>query len=143
MSEILLCNRPLTIEQVSSRCGVGRVDVLESSCSKPSALNPFTPYMLGNEASMLNKQIVSTLSPPRVASNLTNLSLTLGGDNVVALAEITKKLQELNIGMIGASTTIYSDRMGSFARSVKTYQDSVMAVRGANSSSKAARLLAE
>ncbi|MFA7556159.1 MAG: hypothetical protein WCY88_18105 [Spongiibacteraceae bacterium] len=76
-----------------------------------------------------------------VARELTNLSLSYGGDNVLALAEITAKLKDYNIGLMGASTSVYANRMGGFAGSVKDYQSVLMEYRQAvasNSPMKAA-----
>lgn len=143
MSEIILCNRPLSMDYLKKTCGIDSVLAKGTSCQKPESLSPFTPYLNSDTSSVLENQIMALLSPPNVSKNLTNLSLTLGGDNVVALAEISKQLQEFNVGMMGTSTSAYADRMGSFAKSVTEYQKSVMNVRDASKLSKAQQILAE
>ncbi len=140
MSEILLCNQPLKADFLSNSCGIDPNFVHGRGCSKPSTVSAFTPYVLGQELSAFDAQVISTLSAPKVAKNLTNFSLSFGGDNAIALAEMTKKLQEYNIGLMGASTSVYANRLGGFAGAIKEYQDSLMAYRGAiklNSASKA------
>ncbi len=94
MSEILLCNQPMTADFLSNSCGIDSDLIHGMGCSKPTTLSAFTPYVLGQELSAFDSQIISTLSAPKVANNLTNLSLSFGGDNTIALAEMTKKLQE-------------------------------------------------
>lgn len=143
MSEILLCNRPMKADFLSNSCGIDSDLIHGRGCSKPASLSAFTPYVLGQELSSLDSQIISTLSAPKVANNLTNLSLSFGGDNAIALAEMTKKLQEYNVGLMGASTSVYANRLGGFAGAVKEYQDALMAYRGAINTNTAAKSIAK
>ncbi len=143
MSEILLCNQPLKTDFLSNSCGIDPSFVHGRGCSKPSTVSAFTPYVLGQELSAFDAQVISTLSAPKVANNLTNLSLSFGGDNAIALAEMTKKLQEYSIGLMGASTSVYANRLGGFAGAIKEYQDSLMAYRGAIKSNAASKALAK
>lgn len=53
----------------------------------------------------------------------------------MALAEITAKLKDYNIGLMGASTSVYANRIGGFAGSVKGYQAALMEYRQAVTSS--------
>lgn len=78
---------------LSSSCGIDPDLIHGKGCSKPASLSAFTPYVLGQELSSFDSQIISTLSAPKVANNLTDLSLFFGGENTVALAEMGKKLQ--------------------------------------------------
>jgi len=128
---------------LSNSCGIDSDLIHGKGCSKPDSLSAFTPYALGQELSSFDSQIISSLSTPKVANNLTNLSLSFGGDNTIALAEITKKLQEYNVGLIGASTSVYANRLGGFAGAVKEYQDALMAYRGAINSNAAAKSIAK
>lgn len=140
MSEILLCNQPLKADFLSNTCGVDPNFIQGRGCSKPSTVSAFTPYVLGQKLNAFDAQVISTFSAPKVANNLTNLSLSFGGDNAIALAEMTKKLQEYNVGLMGASTSVYANRLGGFAGAAKEYQDLLMAYRGAiklNAASKA------
>ena len=57
--------------------------------------------------------------------------MSYGADNVLALSEITAKLQEYNIGLMGASTSVYANRVDGFVGSVKDYQSSLMEFRHA------------
>lgn len=139
MSEILLCNQPMKADFLNSSCGIDVNLIHGKSCSKPTSISSFTPYVIGQELSAFDTQLLSTLSTPKVANNLTNLSLSFGGENTIALAEMTKKLQEYNVGLMGASTSVYANRLGGFAGAVKEYQDALMAYRGAMKSNAASK----
>ncbi len=143
MSEILLCNQPMKADFLSRTCGIDTNFIHGKQCSKPSTLSTFTPYVIGEEVSAFDSQLISTFSAPNVANNLTNLSLSFGGDNTIALAEITRKLQEYNVGIMGASTSVYANRLGGFAGAVKEYQDALMAYRGAIKSNAASKAMAK
>lgn len=143
MSEILLCNQPMKADFLSNSCGIDPDLIHGIGCSKPASVSAFTPYVLGQELSAIDSQVISTLSAPKVANSLTNLSLSFGSDNTIALAEMTKKLQEYNVGLMGASTSVYANRLGGFAGAVKEYQDALMAYRGAINSNAAAKSMAK
>ena len=141
MSEILLCNQSLSPQDLQSQCGINIDQISAFRCTRPTVAAANTPYIIGNDNSGANLNILGQLSPLPVAKELTNLSLSYGGDNVVALAEITAKLKEYNIGLMGASTSVYANRIGGFAGSVKDYQAAIMDYRLAvtsNSPQKAA-----
>jgi hypothetical protein len=143
MSEILLCNHPMKADFLSNSCRIDSDLIHGRGCSKPASISAFTPYVLGQELTTLDSQVISALSAPKVANNLTNLSLSFGGDNTIALAEMTKKLQEYNVGLMGASTSVYANRLGGFAGGVKEYQDALLAYRNAIKSNPAAKTIAK
>jgi hypothetical protein len=122
MSEILLCNQSLNPKDFQNQCGISIDQISAFSCAKPTMAAANTPYIIGADNSGASRSILSQLSPSPVAKELTNLSLSYGGDNVVALAEITAKLKDYNIGLMGASTSVYASRISGFAGSVKDYQ---------------------
>ncbi len=143
MSEFLLCNQPMKADFLSNTCGIDPNLIQGRGCSKPASISPYTPYVLGEELSTFDSQLISILSTPKVANNLTNLSLSFGCDNAVALAEMTKKLQEYNVGLIGASTSVYANRLGGIAGAVKEYKDALMAYRNAIKSNPAVKTIAK
>lgn len=143
VSEILFCNQSMKADFLSKSCGIDSDLIHSRVCSKPASLSAFTPYFLGQELSTFDSQIISALSAPKVANNLTSLSLSFGGDNTIALAEMTKKLQEYNVGLMGASTSVYANRLGGFVGAVKAYQDALMAYRGTINSNAASKALAK
>ena len=110
MSEILLCNQSLSSQGFKSQCGIDIDQITAFSCEKPTMAAANTPYMVGNSQSNASQAILGRLSTVPVAKELTNLSLSFGGDNVVALAEITANLQEYNIGLMGVHQYLLKPR---------------------------------
>lgn len=142
MNGILLCNQPINAHLFHETCGISTDVLTGPNCSKPDTLSAHTPYWL-NDVTPTGRGIITQLSPLPVARELTHLSLSFGGDNTLALAQMTQKLQEYNIGLIGASTSVYANRMGGFAGSVKNYQNALMAYRSALPLNPSARILAK
>lgn len=143
MSEILLCNQSLSPQNLQNQYGISIDQISAFSCKKPTTAAANTPYIIGNYHTGASQSILSQLSPSPVAKELTNLSLSYGGDNVMALSEITAKLKDYNIGLMGASTSVYANRVGGFASAVKEYQDALMAYRSAINSNSAAKSIAK
>ncbi len=143
MSEILLCNQSLSPDDFQRQCGVNIDNISAFSCKRPRIASANTPYMSSDESSGIGQSILGQLSPSPVARELTNLSLSYGGDNVVALADITQKLKEYNVGLMGASTSVYANRIGGFAGSVKDYQSALMQYRQAVESSSPTKAAAK
>lgn len=143
MGEVVLCGQPMRADLLNSQCGINPASIHGISCKNPSSLHAFTPYMLGENLDSYDLHIMRALSQPKVAQNLTNLSLSFGEDNVLALAEITKKLQEYNVGLMGSSTSVYANRVGGFVGAVQEYQDTLMAYREAVKSNSASKALAK
>ena len=141
MSEILLCNQSLDANHIQDTCGISIGALTGPGCSSPGTLQAYTPYLMG-ESTLAGQSLLSQLVPRPVAKELTDLSLSFGEDNVLALSEITKKLQEYNIGLMGAATSVYAGRIGGFAGAVKNYQDALMEYRTAMKSNSAAKALA-
>ena len=56
---------------------------------------------------------------------------------------MTKKLQEYNVGLMGASTSVYANRLGGFAGAVKEYQNALMAYRSTINSNAASKAIAK
>lgn len=130
MSEIILCKQTLSASYFKNNCGISIDSLFGVGCVKPETLTAYTPYYLGKDNSV-DRGIITQLSPMPVARELTHLSLSFGADNTLALAEMTQKLQEYNISLLGASTSIYAERMGGFVGSVKQYQSALMEYRSA------------
>ena len=142
MSEILLCNRALSPQAFENQCGIDIGTVSALSCTKPIMAAANTPYLVGDNSSV-NRNILNQLTPEPVAKSLTNLSLFYGGDNVVALAEMTEKLKDYNLGLIGASTSVYAGRISGFAGAVQDYEVALMKYRQAVTSNSSMKNSAE
>lgn len=140
MTEILLSSQPIQSDQASDFCSIDGQIFDGRSCTLARQLSSYVPYVVG-KPSGFDQTVTSMLSVPSVARELTNISLSFGEDNTIALAEITKKLHEYNIGLVGASTSVYARRLSGFAGAIIEYQDALLDYREAikaNSSSKAA-----
>jgi hypothetical protein len=131
MSEILLCSQPLGPQTLQNECNINFEDLTTIGCSKHNIAAPNIPYLIGKDDIGFTHSLLNQLSSAPVAEDLTRLSTTFGGDEVVALSEITKKLQDYNVGLLGATTSVYATRMDGFVGSVKSYQSALMNYRHA------------
>jgi hypothetical protein len=132
MSEIILCNRNFSASAFKDECGVEIEKASSLTCANPNRIMANKPYLLQNEHSAIGATTLAKLSNPGIAQNLTSLALSFGGDNLVALSTVSAKLQEYNVGLMGASTSVYSNRMGGFVGAVKDYQSALMGYRQAS-----------
>lgn len=139
MSEILLCNQSLSSHRLKEQCGISIDQISALGCTSPKMVAANTPYFVSDTLTN-NKHILSQFSTGPVSKELANLSLSYGGDNVVALADITAKLQEYNVGLMGASASMYSTRINGFVGSVKEYQAALMEYRQAITSKSSSKL---
>ena len=143
MAEILLCNQPTPLSMLGNQPGFSSDNITGLSCVNPNVLNSYTPYITEQNLSAADRDIMHLLSPMPVARELTNLSLSFGEENTLALAEISAKLKDYNIGLMGASTAIYTRRMGGFVGAVQNYQDALMQYRQAVKTNPATKAVAK
>ena len=129
MAEILLCNQPTRLSTLENQPGISTDNITGLSCVNPNILNSYTPYITEQNLSAADRDIMHLLSPMPVAKELTNLSLSFGEENILALSEISAKLKDYNIGLMGASTGLYVKRMGGFVGTIQNYQDALMQYR--------------
>lgn len=137
MSEVILCSKPVRVDFLKNTYGI------DVNCSKSNTLHAFTPYVTGKELKSSDFQLISMLSVPQVAESLTNFSLSFGENNTIAFAELTQKLHEYNVGLIGASTSIYANRVSGFVGAVKNYQEALLAYRSAIKSNSTSKTIAK
>lgn len=143
MSEIILCNRNYSASAFKSECGVGIELASSLTCPNPDMIKANKPYLLKNGHSAKSSASLAKLSNPAITQNLTSLALSFGGDNLIALSSISAKLQEFNVGLMGATTSTYANRMSGFVGSVKNYQSALLeyrqSVKGKSSSKVASK----
>ncbi len=140
MSGIILSNQSLGSDYFKSKTGIDIENCRSKHCTKPpKKIAAYRPYLLGNDDSSIGKHALSRLSSPGISRNVTNLALTYGGNNAIALAGMSEKLKDYNVGLMGSSLSVYSDRVGGFVGSVKNYQKSLMDYKEALSSNSAAK----
>ena len=122
MSEILLCNKPIKADALASLCGIDSSMIFGAQCRQPSILTAYTPYLIGSEPSNAAKSMVNQLTNTAKNRELTNIALSFGGDNTLAIADISAKLQALGVGTMGASTRFYGNRVGGFGQTASHYR---------------------
>ncbi len=143
MEEIIFCKEAMKTECLHHYLGLNGQDITGISCTNPSYLKAYTPYRVGLRSPYIGGCVLTQLTPAHISRNLTDLSLSLGEDNVIALADMFAILQKYGPGMAGSSTTVYSDRINAFVKAVEKYQATLMEYRQAARASPAVRRLAE
>lgn len=147
MQEILLCSRPFSHDELMSSCGISTGSLMGTDCQPPRHIRSYSPYLVSPQDSDGSRALLTSLAKQSTSRSLTDLALSFGGDNTVALSQMSKKLMDYNVGMLGASTSIYANRLGGFAGAVKEYQGALMgyrqAVHSGSSSKVAAKLNAQ
>lgn len=131
MSTLLLCNRDLSSPAIQQACNLNLQQLSALHCPDPKVARANTPYLLNGHNSAQGKRIQALLAPPQIARPITDLSLTFGEDNTLAIAAMMEQLKDYNIALTGASTSIYGERINGFAKSVKEYQVALLTYRDA------------
>ncbi|MBI9088858.1 MAG: hypothetical protein JEZ12_06555 [Desulfobacterium sp.] len=129
MNEIIFCKEPMKTESVTKDLGINGTEIAGIACSNPTMLKPYTPYRVGLKSPHLGGCILTQLTPAPISRNLTDLSLSLGEDNVTTLADMFAILQQHGPGPIGAATSVYAHRIDGFINSVTKYQAALMEYR--------------
>ncbi|MBV1871451.1 MAG: hypothetical protein KUG83_02775 [Gammaproteobacteria bacterium] len=143
MNEIILCGRNFSPSAFKNECGIEVEQTSSFTCSNPNMIFANRPYLLKNEHPTPGATSLAKLSNLETAKNLTDLSLSFGGDNIVALSGISAKLREYNVGLIGASTSVYAGRMKGFIGAVGSYQSALMEYRQAVTTKSPAKTAAK
>ena len=132
MPKLLLTSASTDADSIRRAMGLPPGFIQGRDRSVPKTMCPNTPYLLGESLSDHDRRILSAfVADPGATRTLTELSLAYGGDNTVALAELTRKLRDYGLGTVGAATEVYGSRMESFGGTVKGYQDTLVAYRAA------------
>ena len=131
MDEIILCKSNMNSTSLKNNCGIEMEGLFSLTCPDPDMIIANKPYLLKGRNSTTGTSSLAKISNIPNVKNLTDLSLSFGGDNLVALSMISAKLNEFNIGLMGTSTSVYSKRVGDFADAVSDYQKSLLEFRQA------------
>lgn len=129
MAQILLCDRAMGPVSFKQHCGIDVQKLFSLSGNSGSVVSANRPYAIEGVKSDI--ATLAKLTHPTVAKPITKLSTSLGGDNVVALADVCSKLFEFNVGVLGASSAYYSSRVDGLVGAVKGYQAALMNYRQA------------
>ena len=149
MSEIILTNQLLSRQSFKAQCGIELSRLKDIHGRTPEFAVGNTPYQLEPPAPLNNGpdtqglSALNQLAPMYISRDLTNLSLSFGSDTVLALTQIRNKLHEANVGIAGAATSFYGERVGGFIKAVKKYQDSLMQFKEAIEAKSPNKLAAE
>lgn len=144
MNGIVLCNRSLNDQELQAQCGLSVNDLSGSNCQRPQALRAYTPYSMSQQPTALDNVLMMQLAEAGDKTrNLTHLSLSFGGDNTVALAQVMAKLNATAVASAGAATSVYANRVGGFAEAVQSYQDALLRYRSTIKMNGAEKPLAE
>jgi len=131
MNTLLLCNRDLSSPAIQQACNLNLEQLSALHCPNPRIAKANTPYLLNGHTDSQGKRIQTLLAPRQIARPITDLSLTFGEDNTLAIAAMMEQLKDYNIALTGASTSVYGERISGFAKSVKEYQVALLAYRDA------------
>jgi len=149
MSEIVLTNQLLSRQSFKEQCGIELNQLRDIHGHTPEYAISNTPYLLepastaSNSSSAAGLSALNQFASGDISRNLTNLSLSLGGDNVLALAEMKKKLYEFSVGSVGAATSLHGNRVNGFLKTVEQYQNALMQYRQAIETKSPHRLAAQ
>ncbi|WP_051302933.1 hypothetical protein [Psychromonas aquimarina] len=95
--------------------------------AQATQLTANTPYLLDRDSAGLGHSVLNQLNGQ--ARKLTELSFSLGADNVMALSAVSAKLKNESSNIIGTTASLYTDKMGNFSKAIKAYQDALMEYR--------------
>jgi hypothetical protein len=143
MAEIIFSNQPFRLDSLDSVCGKYPEHVMDINGSGPSMLVPFRPYLLSEQPSGMDRSILLTMNHVHNPQDLTNIALAYGGDNTVAIAEVSAKLREAFSAGVGAATGVYVNRMEGFAGTVQNYQDALLEYRAVAKSDFSGKMAAK
>jgi len=144
MPQLLLCNTSTTSNTLDHKLGIAPDTVSGVGCSNPGTLNAYRPYLATDKTPTAEDfAILTQFSNVPVSKELTHLSLCYGADTTLALSEISDKLKKSGIGVMGAGTSIYGNRLASFTDAVKNYQGSLMNYREVMKAGGASKVLAK
>jgi hypothetical protein len=143
MAEILLCNQPLRSDSIASIHGIRSDHITGIGGYRPSLLVPYRPYLYSAHPTAIDKSILTNLCHNSMPQDLTEMVFDLDGESVIAISEIAAGLRRYSLGTVGATTSIYANRMGAFAEAVLQYQEALLEYRDATKSSPIARAAAK
>ena len=133
MPEYLFCDQAFSAQGLQQSCGLTMDDVMTLGCQKPNTISAHTPYLLKNNANdTLAQNYLGQLSDHKVRRNLSDLVVNYGGEATSALAGMYNKYgPEFNVGLMGASTTYYTERTEGFGKAIRDYQTELLRYREA------------
>ena len=128
MPEVLICTRASDPEELREQCIIDTPEQLGGVCERPLTVHPYTPYLIGPERSDFYRHHLHQLSHNH-CWELARMALSYGEDRVVALSRLMSGVIVSHQGVLGATASVYVDRMESFRASVENYERALLAYR--------------
>ncbi len=144
MTELLFCPKPQSQHVLRQSLGIKSESIVDRHGNTPSRFTAYKPYAITPKLTSEDIAILNRLSSMEASRKITNLANTLGPENAVAAADVTAKLFDYNIGLVGASTAVYGYRVKDFGTAVQNYQAALLKYRDvmkSNGADKAAAKL--
>ena len=88
-------------------------------------LKPYTPYQFKPSQNNLSRSLSNQLAVGNRAKAITDFSLEVGNDSLIALAKIKDNFKNQESAFIGSGVGVVSSRLDGFAKAVKTYEASL------------------
>lgn len=132
MTEFVISNTAFPVDQLQDQCNTGSCHVQSMHRGKDvKFLTPYQPYAVGENLTADQLAHMTHLNQVQDKRNFTDLVLSLGPENTMAMADLHAKMTEFNIGLMGTATSAYTARMDSFSQAVHKYQTALLAYRDA------------
>ncbi|MGH1485993.1 MAG: hypothetical protein ACRBCI_07195 [Cellvibrionaceae bacterium] len=129
MPELLFCSTSQPANVLQRDLNIKPEMLFDKRGQSPTIVSANKPYLITPKLTSQDIAIVNRLSNIQASRDITSLVKTLGPENTVAASDITAKLHEYNLGLVGASTSIYSGRVSDFGGAVQKYQASLLNYR--------------
>ena len=150
MAQILLCNKPIKINEIEVEHGIPASDLVTTLPPVNSPLlKPHHPYLIANNPTIYERQLLTLLGTGDSTRNLTNITLAYGPENTVGLAHLMHEAKEqiekheFVMGATGTTMDAYKLRSEKFVEAVTEYQKALLNYRNVYKTSPTSKMLAK
>lgn len=150
MAEILLTSQPTKLKELEVKLGILPSSLLTFGQQRNSPLiRSHHPYLIANNPTIYERQLLTQLSTGETARNLTSITLTYGPERTVGLAHLMHEVKaqmekhEFAIGATGSSMDAYKVRSENFVGAVGQYQKALLNYRNVYKTNPTSRMLAQ
>lgn len=127
MSELIFTNRTLSADALKGLCEINIDSLSNYNDAEPTQLSENTLYLHNKDSAGLGHSVLNQLRGQ--ARKLNELTTLFGSDNVMALSQLSAKLNNERSNVMGATASVYTDKMSNFMKAIKAYQDALMEYR--------------
>jgi len=150
MAQILLCNKPIKTNEIEVGHGIPASDLVTTLPPANSPLlRPHHPYLIANNPTIYERQLLTVLGTGEHTRNLTNISLAYGPEHTVSLAHLMHDVKEqmerheFAMGATGTTMDAYKMRSEKFVEAVTEYQKALLNYRNVYKTNPTSRMLAK